>query len=803
MSAYIAVVIDSFRAAFSSRVLWIAFVAIWILLAALAPIGFRLQYTTDFRSQDFYNGTRLKAMLARGTVDERLAEKPIGRLAASMPDELSRQLRLVGDGDEVRIFLRVFADALNRCLDDESWYSEEAWSDTLQFRELRELDAITGPMDEELKRRRARLRIEAALPGVFETRASRSIRLTYAGIDFPATFAMDKAQFLILVNQYVLPVIIQWLMGFVLVFLGILVTSSMIPEMLQPGSLHLLLSKPISRTMLLLSKFLGGCTFVLLCVTQLVIGLFLIAWLRLDIWNARMLWCIPVSVFLFSVFYSVSTLAGLIWRSSILAIGVTCIFGSLCLVIGVIGGLFDSFVTRPASIRHIALAGDVVIGTTKGGGLVRWDQTNKVWADIFESNPMGADRVIPPVVVRESTVVTARVRGGRFNPFGSGPSDLLVMNAESGWVGEPSMRLPTSTTEIFVAGDQLIALNAAELSATSVQQIFRQVGESFLSEQTIDGESSESDEVDLPLPVDQELGQFDSQPKVGATGWLQKLSNMMGEAAEGFSQILPKNISLTPPRAVYMDSNGDYLIVQSRGRLLRFEKPETGNGVWGKVTERSIEGEAANRCWIAVSGSTMLLAREESPLQMFDVNTLEPLGEIDLPDSLSPVRLIGVSDASVEARYFLVTSDGLLRQVASSFDGSDLRISDPTGPREIESVYFDSIRQKVYISHHTDQIDIYDSQQWKMVERLDPSISGWRFVDRYMIGPLRFMTPQTGELGEAIEAIISGKTARTILDGPDAGESVRYELIRPIVSCSAFVFLMLLTSCYYFATRDF
>jgi hypothetical protein len=65
------------------------------------------------------------------------------------------------------------------------------------------------------------------------------------------------------------------------------------------------------------------------------------------------------------------------------------------------------------------------------------------------------------------------------------------------------------------------------------------------------------------------------------------------------------------------------------------------------------------------------------------------------------------------------------------------------------------------------------------------------------------MTPQTGELGEAIEAIISGKTARTILDGPDAGESVRYKLVRPIVSCSAFVFLMLLTSCYYFATRDF
>ena len=172
--------------AYASRVLWIAFVAIWILLAALAPIGFRQEYTTDFRSQDFYNGTRLKAMLAQGTVDESLVDQPLGRIASALPEELSRQLRRVGEGDEVRIFYRVFADALNACLDDESWYSKEAWSDTLQFRELRELDALEGPLEESIRRRRARLRIEAALPGVFEARSSQSIRLRYAGNDFPA-----------------------------------------------------------------------------------------------------------------------------------------------------------------------------------------------------------------------------------------------------------------------------------------------------------------------------------------------------------------------------------------------------------------------------------------------------------------------------------------------------------------------------------------------------------------------------------------------------------------------------------------
>ena len=379
MSPYLAVICDSFRAALTSRVLWIAFVAIWLLLIALAPFGYREDFTTTFRGQDFHNGTRLKAMLAQGLVDENAKETPAGRLAAAMPEDLARQLRRVGDGDEVRIRLSVLADALNESLDEEGWYDEAAWKSTLRFRELRELETKGDDLEDSLRRRRARLRIEAAFPGVFETRASRSIMLTYAGFDFPANFAIDKTQFLVLINQYVLPIIIEWLMGFVLVFLGILVTASIIPDMLQPGSLHLLLSKPISRTMLLLSKFLGGCAFVFLCVLQLVVGLYLIAGLRLDLWNIRLLWCIPVSVFLFSVFYSVSTLAGLIWRSPILAIGVTTIFGTVCLVVGIIGGVFDGLVTQPESIQSMAIVGETMIGSTRGGGLVRFDSDSNRW----------------------------------------------------------------------------------------------------------------------------------------------------------------------------------------------------------------------------------------------------------------------------------------------------------------------------------------------------------------------------------------------------------------------------------------
>ncbi len=618
MSPYLAVICDSFRAALTSRVLWIAFVAIWLLLIALAPFGYREDFTTAFRSQDFHNGTRLKAMLAQGLVDENAKETPAGRLAAAMPEDLARQLRRVGDGDEVRIRLSVLADALNESLDEEGWYDEAAWKSTLRFRELRELETKGDDLEDSLRRRRARLRIEAAFPGVFETRASRSIMLTYAGFDFPANFAIDKTQFLVLINQYVLPIIIEWLMGFVLVFLGILVTASIIPDMLQPGSLHLLLSKPISRTMLLLSKFLGGCAFVFLCVLQLVVGLYLIAGLRLDLWNIRLLWCIPVSVFLFSVFYSVSTLAGLIWRSPILAIGVTTIFGTVCLVVGIIGGVFDGLVTQPESIQSMAIVGETMIGSTRGGGLVRFDSDSNRWDEILESNAMSGDRVIAPIALNEDTIATAQVRGGRFNPFGSGSLDLLVISRNDDWSPEPSLRLPTATSALYSAGDAVLALSTGELAVTSLSGVLAAAG-------------AETDSSADESPANDAKG-----------GWLAKLTNMMGGATDGFTSILPGLVSMTPPRGIVVDPEGRWLIAMTRGRLVRLQRPEDRSTPWTLVADRTLEGEPSRRGTIAVSGNALLVARNEEAVQIIDAVTFEPVSTLELPSSLAPVSAAGL-----------------------------------------------------------------------------------------------------------------------------------------------------------------
>lgn len=67
------------------------------------------------------------------------------------------------------------------------------------------------------------------------------------------------------------------------------------------------------------------------------------------------------------------------------------------------------------------------------------------------------------------------------------------------------------------------------------------------------------------------------------------------------------------------------------------------------------------------------------------------------------------------------------------------------------------------------------------------------------------MIPQTGELGETVAAIVSGETTMSIDQGGASEEPqiIRYRILRPVVSCSMFIAVMLTIGCVYFATRDF
>ncbi len=780
MRPYLTVIADSFHAAIASRILWVAYLAIWLILAAIAPTSYREEYTTSFRDIDFYNSTQMKAMLAKGLVDPDEADSPAGRLAAATPAELQDQLRRFGEGEDVRIWHRTFVQALNEMLDDDSWYDAEAWNSTVRFRELRELNATADDeLSESLRRRRARLRIEAALPGVFETRSSRTVVLTYAGLDFPALIpAIDKPQFQRMINQFFVPTIVDLILGFLLVLLGVLVTAHIIPDLLQPGSLHLLLSKPISRPLLFLSKFVGGCAFFFVAVIQLIVGLYLITGLRLDVWNARILWCIPVSLFLFAVFFSVSAVAGLKWRSPIVAIGITCIFGLFCFVVGFVGGLFDALVQRPQAIENLMVSGETMLGATHGGGLVRFDAESNRWVEIFETRLGQADRTLAPIQLDERHIATAYVRGGRFNPFGLSAPDLLVLSEETDWNPEPALRLPAATTHLYRVGDQVLTMNSNGLAVADRSVILRAIGA--------------EDEEEKPPTQTAPAGELNK--------WIEKLANMTGATTEGFRSVLPPGTSVSPPRSLVVGENGQWSIYVTRNQMSRLEKGTSGDGEghWKLTAERNLDGEASQRAVTGISGNVLMVGRAEEPLLFFDATTLQPIAKRDTPSTTFPLRIQGTGDG---ASFAMLSSDGRCRIV--TLQDSTVDIGKPLGVSDIVTLLVDRDHQSLHLVHQVDRVETLDLKTLESVSSVNPSLSGWRFVDRYVMTPLRTVTPQTGELQQTITAIISGESA---VSNPYGGEEVqhaRLRIARPVIGCSIFIIVMLSIGCVYFSQRDF
>ncbi|MCC6344433.1 MAG: ABC transporter permease subunit [Bryobacterales bacterium] len=103
-------------------------------------------------------------------------------------------------------------------------------------------------------------------------------------------------------------------------FLAVFASAGLIPSVLEPGRIELLLSKPISRTHLLLGRFLGNLMVVSFNIVYLVAGVWLILAFKTNIWRPEFLISIVSTIFLFSILLSVVTLIGVTLESTALAV---------------------------------------------------------------------------------------------------------------------------------------------------------------------------------------------------------------------------------------------------------------------------------------------------------------------------------------------------------------------------------------------------------------------------------------------------------------------------------------------------
>ncbi len=107
--------------------------------------------------------------------------------------------------------------------------------------------------------------------------------------------------------------------------LAIISTASIFPDFVSSGSIELTLSKPISRLRLFLTKYATGLLFVTLQVGMFSLASFLVIGIRGGSWLPQVFWAVPIVVLFFSYLFCITTLVGLITRSTIAALLVTVI----------------------------------------------------------------------------------------------------------------------------------------------------------------------------------------------------------------------------------------------------------------------------------------------------------------------------------------------------------------------------------------------------------------------------------------------------------------------------------------------
>jgi ABC-type transport system involved in multi-copper enzyme maturation permease subunit len=129
------------------------------------------------------------------------------------------------------------------------------------------------------------------------TDVDRLVRGTYAGIaTFLYTFGM---------------------------FLAVFASSGLIPSVLEPGRIELLLSKPVSRTHILLGRYAGNLLVVSSNIVYLVLGVWVIFGVKTGIWSSSFLFSSVITIFIFAVLLAVVVLIGVLFDSAALATMIT------------------------------------------------------------------------------------------------------------------------------------------------------------------------------------------------------------------------------------------------------------------------------------------------------------------------------------------------------------------------------------------------------------------------------------------------------------------------------------------------
>jgi ABC-type transport system involved in multi-copper enzyme maturation permease subunit len=762
MKPYLVIIADSFREALASRVLWILLILITVVLVAIIPLGFRAEQMTEFRQGDFLDARALVKAI-HGDFD-RGAPSPGQRMWSTFDEQTRRTLNDFQRDDEDNR-RKYFADlpkliqALNDLLKNRGLHDEQAWGGVLLGSEARELlERGINTLPEDDLARLNRLLIETPYEEYFRPQPPKQIFITYFGFRISPPIRASEKLVKQIIEQMVLPAVIGVLVGFIGVLAAILVTAPIIPQMFDPGSLSLLLSKPVSRSLMFLAKFVGGCAFILINVTYLIVGLWGIVGLRLGIWSHGLLLCIPIFLFLFAVYYSVSAFSGVIWRNAVVCVVMTVLFWFACTVVGTTKAVFEQIAVETKRLIRLVPAADTLIALDERGATYRWDAETTEWQAVFLEGGGGpTDRVLGPVYDAQQHVLLAS-RAGNRGMFGSSRA-LLVGKESDGWTQADGPALPDGTWELLPdpRGRLLAVTN------TGVQQL---------------------------------VGDLEAHPKKLQVFFME-IPQSFGKPFRSAGPTPP--LKLTSPATAAVDPQSGNVMTYSRGELTWLVRQDND---YHSARTVSVDADKDQDAIVIHAGSTVLLALADGRILNYEAPALTLRGTYQPEPESQPRFACASPDGKMCA---IVFHNGRLHVLdTAQKPPAPMQLADVRGQGDISAVTF-SADNALLVVDRVKRVTRYQGGAWDRVETYAPALTPLEIAYHYAVVPIYTVFPQPGELDNTIQYLL--RKEETIDMGMPGGDlqtkRLRLRPWAPVRSSLIFMLVVLGLACLYIERQDF
>lgn len=858
MKPYIGILIDSFWEAVSSKVLWALLLGSTFVLLAIAPFGLTTERSFKFSSADVNSALKnqLLEKFAKGLDGKGSAgAKAIsGRLDVKFKERVKKKVEDSKSNEDIRT--RELIEELNRLLTDRQLYSEAAFPTTGKIDRFKEIidklpDEASDDEVEELNRRL----LYSSFPSEINPTRGEQIFLSYAGYKASGVIPATHQQ----IRQYFEPLVLMGVLklglAVIVIFVAIIVTSSIIPDTFKSGSLHLMLSKPISRTWLFLSKFFGGCIFVTLNLVYVIVGLYLIAGLRFDIWNNGLLACIPLLLFVFVIFYCVSSLAGILWGNAIVCVVACMVFWGFCFVVGTAREVMYEPVERNQLVSRITEIEGNLLTVTEPGMLQIWNAEHSIWqpATDVRSNFGGRSLTFGPLYDPERRLILTKSfpQMGPFDNVGaSGNRQLLLIDVDevAGQKADSpaSLQAPTAVeaktaavdadsktgneTESQPAGEategsvtEAMADGVEEVKAPVEAQTVVKLDKPFdLNKLRETGYWATENGPDIPQQISNFLKVGDSMIAVCRTG-LYRLDldqakkseaiNRIAEAAKGFqgmlgikTEVSDKNgpfRMVSPPDFLITDNvstavarSGDEIIAFNSGKvtLLAFEDKK-----FRVLTETKLDGDGTAPAIVAANDKFCLVARLDMPIEILD-REMKSIASISLGKNQVIKQWYWVPGK--ENSLTILTQQGTLLNLDCESQALTPVATAVSG--KITCLNWKDEKQ-AYLGIAPNRVVLVNMDDKSVVKDYSPQLRRFEYVYNWVINPIFKVNPKPAAMDDAMAYLLTGKTTfdENLVTTKIDSSKRELSIWQPILSNLGFVVVMLAICCIYVARKEY